>query len=280
MIRFASEQDNSEVRKLWDLCFGEDKAFNDYFFENIYDAKQNLLLFENDVLCAMTQMLPYELRVEGNIVNATYIYGACTNPNFRRMGHMAKLLGRSFEIDRKEGKKFSFLIPQEKWLYGFYDKFGYKTSFSLKSQKIDCEILDNDENDNAFELVQCGLEHISKINELYEKSFENKSIVIRSYEKWKKQIEMFNNLALGAYCLFENNEIIACCLAWNGEVPFIQEIIAKDDKAFEMILSEFCKKNNVKTIEYNKIDHEIPIAMAKSYSDLKITNGYINLMFN
>ncbi|MFR4261321.1 MAG: GNAT family N-acetyltransferase [Butyricicoccaceae bacterium] len=31
----------------------------------------------------------------------TYIYGACTDPAHRRKGYMARLLERSFELDRK-----------------------------------------------------------------------------------------------------------------------------------------------------------------------------------
>ena len=60
-------------------------------------------IFEGETLVAMVQMLPYRMTVDGLSREATYIYGACTDPAHRRKGYMARLLERSFELDRQAG---------------------------------------------------------------------------------------------------------------------------------------------------------------------------------
>ena len=71
---------------------------------------------------AMVQMLPYRMTVGGVSREVTYIYGACTDPAHRRKGYMARLLERSFELDREAGRIASVLIPAEKWLFDFTNR--------------------------------------------------------------------------------------------------------------------------------------------------------------
>ena len=84
----------------------------------------------------MVQMLPYRMTVGGVSREVTYIYGACTDPAHRRKGYMARLLERSFELDRQGGRIASVLIPAEKWLFDFYKPFGYEPFFHISRREI------------------------------------------------------------------------------------------------------------------------------------------------
>ena len=132
MIRFAEERDTSAVRALFDQCFPDESGFNAYFFDRLYRPEQTLLYEQGNTLCAMVQMLPYQLFIGGTEGTATYIYGACTHPEHRRKHFMAQLLEASFEEDRRRGRCASLLIPQEEWLFQFYRPFGYIPVFGLE----------------------------------------------------------------------------------------------------------------------------------------------------
>lgn len=130
-MRFAEKGDFPVVRALWETCFPDEGGFNDYFFTHFYKEKYTLLYLEGETLVAMVQMLPYRMTVGGLSREATYIYGACTDPAHRRKGYMARLLERSFELDREAGRIASVLIPAEKWLFDFYKPFGYEPFFHI-----------------------------------------------------------------------------------------------------------------------------------------------------
>ena len=118
-MRFAEKGDFPAVRALWETCFPDEGGFNNYFFAHFYKEKYTLLYLEGETLVAMVQMLPYRMTVGGVSREVTYIYGACTDPAHRRKGYMARLLERSFELDREAGRIASVLIPAEKWLFDF-----------------------------------------------------------------------------------------------------------------------------------------------------------------
>lgn len=119
MIRFSNNADFPVMREIWDACFPEDKAFADIFFSKIYSKA---LVYEQDgMVTSMLHLLPYT-RSDG--ADVTYIYGVGTLPEYRRRGHSAALINETlntFDV--------CILIPGEPWLFGFYEKFGFKTVF-------------------------------------------------------------------------------------------------------------------------------------------------------
>ena len=114
MIRFAEQRDLPAIYSLWETCFPDEGGFNGYFFSHLYEPQHTLLLMQENTLCAMLQMLPYTLSVNGELREITYIYGVCTHPSHRRRGYAAELLERSFALDKEKNRAASILIPAEK----------------------------------------------------------------------------------------------------------------------------------------------------------------------
>ena len=116
MIRFAEQRDLPAIYSLWETCFPDEGGFNGYFFSHLYEPQHTLLLMQENTLCAMLQMLPYTLSVNGEPREITYIYGVCTHPAHRRRGYAAELLERSFALaisllsikERRERLRYSF----------------------------------------------------------------------------------------------------------------------------------------------------------------------------
>jgi predicted acetyltransferase len=129
MISFGENKYKPALKEMWGLCFPLDtENFIDFYFSEVYKNNETLIYLENGKPAAAFQMLPYSLKYGAEIFQAGYISGAMTHPDFRRKGFMKELLSASFDIMRERGFDYTFLIPQEKWLFDFYEKFGYKTT--------------------------------------------------------------------------------------------------------------------------------------------------------
>jgi GNAT superfamily N-acetyltransferase len=109
------------LRDIWDVCFPGDTAFGDFFFSELYKPEQALVFQCEDSITSMLHMLPFK---RGDGEDTAYIYGVGTLPEYRRQGQSAALIKEAMRLNPT-----CFLIPQEEWLYGFYEQFGFKTVF-------------------------------------------------------------------------------------------------------------------------------------------------------
>ena len=117
------------VKKLWELCFNDSKAFTELYFTLRYHDDINLCIEkENDVIAAM-QLIPYDMTYFNQIIPTTYISGACTHAKHRKQGVMGNLLAKAFSHMHHKGIILSTLIPAEDWLFNYYAKFGYIPTF-------------------------------------------------------------------------------------------------------------------------------------------------------
>ncbi|MCC8146985.1 MAG: GNAT family N-acetyltransferase, partial [Bacteroidales bacterium] len=136
MIQSGEDQYKEEVKALWKICFPEDPdAFIQFYFDKIYTNENTLLLLEGGKVVSSLQMLPYQIKFNSSIEFAGYISGAMTHPDFQKRGFMSQLLISSFEKMKENNYKYSFLIPQEDWLFGFYGQYGYKEAFPVYQAK-------------------------------------------------------------------------------------------------------------------------------------------------
>jgi GNAT superfamily N-acetyltransferase len=118
-----------QQKDLWKTCFGDSDAFIDLYFRTRYTPDVLCADVEEGHLRAMLHRLPYALWLNGEMQPAEYIAGACTHPDFREQGRMHRLIEQSWLAARREGKKWSFLIPASPELFRFYGEMGYVPAF-------------------------------------------------------------------------------------------------------------------------------------------------------
>ena len=274
MIRFAEEKDTRAVRALFDLCFPDESGFNAYYFEHIYRPERTLLYTQEDKLCAMVQMLPYQLSMNGIMGEATYIYGACTHPEHRRKHLMAQLLEASFQEDRQQGRLASFLIPQEAWLFDFYRPFGYLPAFSLQKESIlkgnDSKVADIRE-----------LTDWQEADRLYRACVGQEGCyILRGREDWQAQMAMFGCLGAGTFGLYKSERLIAYAFVWQEEEALLaQELMAETPAARELLAQALLHRFSLQKLEYGTIGQGQTSGCLKPYR-IAPESGYINLMFN
>lgn len=255
MIRFADKNDVKEIRELWDVVFPEEPDFNEYYFNNIFDYKNTLIMAEDNELMSMIQMLPYEIN---NIGSVTYIYGAATNQKYRKQGLMSQLLKKSFEIDIEKGRAASILIPANKPLFDFYKGLGYETCFYVSKETYKAE-------GSTAEIKEADYKDVPKLMSLY------KGDVVRNEEYWKTQLHMYNTLG-GKVFLYNN--------AYTVVSDKVEEIMYTDEGDRNVLLNLVCRFLGVNEVEITVKGEDIPFGMIKKHKDFDADVLYMNLMYN
>lgn len=277
MILYAKKEDSNAIKELFNECFPEDLAFNEWFFENAFDYKNTIVYKAENKIVAMLQALPYRLFDLGNV---SYIYGACTKKEYRNRGLMNELINFSFEEDKKNNKLASILIPASESLFDFYGRFGYEKSFYISEKTENSFLLPTS---LSLEEINQSSTNINKLVDIYVNNLKNSLFVERDYSYFSQQIKMFNDLGSKAYALKDNDNIVGYCFLFKEDIPFVQEIMTIDDdkylKPFKALLFKATQKEKIKFIKNGSTS---PLGCIKWHKkvDIPKTDGYMNLMFN
>ncbi|MDR0507297.1 MAG: GNAT family N-acetyltransferase [Dysgonamonadaceae bacterium] len=240
MIQQGDSQYKDRLKAMWKLCFPHDSnKFVDFYFKRVYKNEEAIIYMENDSLVAFLQMIPYSLKFGTEIFQAGYISGAMTHPDYRRKGYMEKLLNASFDIMRKKGYSYTFLIPQEKWLFGFYEKYGFRR-------------IGNQLNDPVLSEENVGISNFSVFKG---KEHEKEPSLWKSYFKFLVEKEnavlktsmQFSNILLDFFddegVLFANNAGIAFTLKKDNTI-IIKEFFCQNKTVYDEFLTAITQYYN------------------------------------
>lgn len=179
MINFANSNTTKFVCQMWKICFGDNDDYINLYFSKVYNENNTLIYLEGDTITASLQMLPYTINFYGESVPFYYLAGLCTLPEHRRKGYMEQLIFKSYEVMKKRNIPLAILVPAEKWLFSFYEKYGFEqisdgSIYELPSIK---DILDSSVN-------------LQKAYRVFDKTFNTKDLSIqKSYEDFEIIIE-------------------------------------------------------------------------------------------
>ena len=112
--------DSKALLEIYREAFGDDGEFENRLFslcgEYLRTAKQD------GNVTALLFALPCEIISEGKGFEAYYLFAAATKREYRKKGHMSRLIKGLIN----EGKPI-FLKPETEELIGFYERLGFKS---------------------------------------------------------------------------------------------------------------------------------------------------------
>lgn len=278
MIRLARPDDLPDIRTLWDCCFPDDSGFNPYYFDHLFSLHDTLLYEQDGQIAAMVQMLPYTLRVGQETFPVTYIYGACTHPEFRRQHLMSQLLSASFDLDQQRNRIASMLIPQEAWLFDFYRPFGYLPQFSIQThteQVIPAA-------STCLRALTAG--DLDVCQALYNAQTASCDMtVVRSAAQWQNQLTLFQTLGAGAYGWEQEGVLAGYAFVWQEESGiWAQECICADSVDQKAFLAALAHQTGHTQVRFSCPADRSGTALGciKFYTPQPSMHGYMNLMLN
>lgn len=256
----------TQIRALFELCFADEGGFNAFFFDNIYCEAHTLIYEMNGNIAAMLQRIPRVLQLQGKSLPITYIYGACTHPDARRQALMSKLLAHSHALDVQLGIDASVLIPQEQWLFDFYQPFGYEPAFFVsRSVGNPC----GDKKAKAVRLTDADVDAMQKLYTLQ----AGECYVERSQKDWQEQLLLFETLGEGVFGFYEEGKLAAYAFCWENS---IQEGIGLTQSHTNMLLTLL----GCDCMSITGVGTSTALGCMKWHHSVQKIQGYMNLMFN
>ena len=136
-IRPSRPEEAEAQKKLWQLAFGDDPRYIDWFYQCCWQPENMLLLLEDDQLLSMLALLPHELTLPGGErAKAYYIYALATDPSARSKGYGRQLLHYvDFHLTAR-GADCVTVVPAEPSLFKFFGTVGFSTAFSTRKVEL------------------------------------------------------------------------------------------------------------------------------------------------
>lgn len=142
IIGKSQSQVKKELYDLWRECFGDTKAYTDFYFTWKVENNRIITIYRDKILSSMLHLNPYDIKVRGKNQRLNYIVGVATRPEDRRKGLMRRLLETALNQMYEEKMPFTYLMPAAEGLYlpyGFriiYKQPSWKQMFMHKDFKI------------------------------------------------------------------------------------------------------------------------------------------------
>lgn len=215
IFKTANQRMISELISAMCLCFNEPEETVKFFFENKFKPKNCFICTKNNNLVAMLHVLPQKLVLSESFYTVSYIYGACTLPEYRKKGYMSKLLKYTEAILKLRGFDFSVLVPENKSLENFYKNLGYCNFFKTRTV-----ILDKYDQEDSFK-------------------FTNNNISKYSMEKLR--YNMYNNFNGIAYTQKDIDYAMNLYKKYGGDTLFVSGgyAICEPISDFELEIKDF-----------------------------------------
>lgn len=136
-IRPSRPEEAEAQKKLWQLAFGDDPRYIDWFYTCCWQPENMLLLLEDDKLASMLALLPHELTLpNGDTASAYYVYALATDPAARSKGYGRQLLHYvDFHLAAR-GADCVTVVPAEPSLFKFFATAGFTTGFYTRKVEL------------------------------------------------------------------------------------------------------------------------------------------------
>ena len=135
-IRYARENDKEQVISLWNYCFEDTAEFVDYYFENVYDKDNTIIIEENKEILSSLQLNKHSIRLRNNDYNVSYVVGVSSKPEIRGLGYMKYLMTYTLRDLFKKGEIVSLLMAID---YRLYKRYGFEHCYDQIQYNINTQ---------------------------------------------------------------------------------------------------------------------------------------------
>ena len=122
-IRYAKKSEKEIAIKFWKDSFKDNEEQIKFYFDNIYNEKNYLVLEDNSKIVSSLHENDYIFNFNNESIKSKYIVGVSSDITMRNKGYMSKLLISMLENSKKKDMPFVFLTPINPKIYR---KFGFE----------------------------------------------------------------------------------------------------------------------------------------------------------
>ena len=120
-VRYAKKSEKEIAIKFWKDSFKDNEEQIKFYFDNIYNEKNYLVLEDNSKIVSSLHENDYTFNFNNESIQSKYIVGVSSDITMRNKGYMSKLLISMLENSKKKGIPFVFLTPINPKIYRKFD---------------------------------------------------------------------------------------------------------------------------------------------------------------
>ena len=122
-VRYAKKNEKEIAIKFWKDSFKDSEEQIKFYFDDIYNEKNYLVLEDNSKIVSSLHENDYIFNFNNESIKSKYIVGVSSDIAMRNKGYMSKLLISMLENSKKKDMPFVFLTPINPKIYR---KFGFE----------------------------------------------------------------------------------------------------------------------------------------------------------
>ena len=232
-IRYAKKSEKEIAIKFWKDSFKDSEEQIKFYFDNIYNEKNYLVLEDNSKIVSSLHENDYIFNFNNESIKSKYIVGVSSDITMRNKGYMSKLLISMLENSKKKSMPFVFLTPINPKIYR---KFGFEYFSNIEYYNFSIEELANFKlSDNDYSYIEINEKnkklYLKDLIKVYNSNMEDKfcylerddfyfdKILKEAISDEMKIFILYKNKVASAYIIFglyEENIEIRECMALDG----------------------------------------------------------------
>ena len=257
-IRYAKPIDKDQIVSVWNYCFEDGEDFVKYYFENVYDENNTIIIEENDEVLSALQLNKYTIDLRDNKYDVSYVVGVSSKPEVRGLGYMKHLMTYTLEELYKNGEIVSLLMAID---YRLYKRYGFdhcydQIQYNLRTDELLGFRL-------SSKLRKATFEDAETLSRIYTKAMESlNGYAVRDKAYFNRFIKEVSSESGYIYIDEENNSYIAYYI--QGDTFFVRELIYNNISSLKSMLAYIYNHNTQckKTVINAPVDDKIKLIIA------------------
>lgn len=257
-IRYAKPIDKDQVVSVWNYCFEDGEDFVKYYFENVYDENNTIIIEENDEVLSALQLNKYTIDIRDNKYDVSYVVGVSSKPEVRGLGYMKHLMTYTLEELYKNGEIVSLLMAID---YRLYKRYGFdhcydQIQYNLRTDELLGFRL-------SSKLRKATFEDAETLSRIYTKAMESlNGYAVRDEAYFNRFMKEVSSESGYIYIDEENNSYIAYYI--QGDTFFVRELIYNNISSLKSMLAYIYNHNTQckKTVINAPVDDKIKLIIA------------------
>ena len=257
-IRYAKPIDKDQVISIWNYCFEDGEEFVKYYFENVYDENNTIIIEENNEVLSALQLNKYTIDLRDNKYNVSYVVGVSSKPEVRGLGYMKHLMTYTLKELYKNGEIVSLLMAID---YRLYKRYGFdhcydQLQYNLRTDELLGFRL-------SSKLRKATFKDSETLSRIYTKAMKYlNGYAVRDEAYFNRFIKEVNSENGYIYIDEENTSYIAYYI--QGDTFFVRELIYNNISSLKSMLAYIYNHNTQckKTVINAPIDDKIKLIIA------------------
>ena len=135
MITLARDGMQTDLERIWRLCFGQSTERLKYFFDNRYNPNRCAVFIDEAIghPVAMLHMLDASITEDSEIIPVQYLYAAAVRPDYRGRGIMRLLIEYSRRVASMDGIRYQIVAPGSREMFRYFENRGFYRCFRTRS---------------------------------------------------------------------------------------------------------------------------------------------------